>query len=89
MFDVGRTLLAATARNSDAIALIDGDRRMTYGELLDAALRTVTCLDKLGIHKGDHMLVVMQNRAEMAILHWAAQLAAVVITPGELACKCC
>jgi len=81
VFDVGRTLLAATARNRDAIALVDGDRRMTYGELLDAALRTVTCLDKLGIHKGDHMLVVMQNRAEMAILHWAAQLAAVVITP--------
>jgi 2-furoate---CoA ligase len=81
VFDVGRTLIAAASRNPSSPALVDGKRRISYRELLEKALRLVTALDSLGLVKGDRILVVMQNRAEMAILHWATQLAGIVVTP--------
>jgi 2-furoate---CoA ligase len=81
MFDVGRTLIAAAARNSSGLALVDGDLRLTYGELLERALRIVAAFDELGIGKGDRLLVVLQNRAEMVIIYWAAQLAGILLTP--------
>jgi len=81
MFDLGRTLIAAAARSPRAMALIDGDLRFDHAGLLDRAARLVSGLDSLGIGKGDRLVAVLQNRAEMAILHWAAQLAGLVITP--------
>ncbi|MGI9476686.1 MAG: AMP-binding protein [Hyphomicrobiaceae bacterium] len=81
MFDLGRTLIAAAARNPQAPALVDGDLRLNYAELLDRAQRVVTGLDRLGITHGQRLLVVLQNRAECAILHWAAQLAGIIVTP--------
>ncbi len=81
MFDLGRTLIAAAARHPQALALVDGDRRLTYAELLDRAQRLVAGLDALGFGHGDRLLIVLQNRAECAILHWATQLAGIVATP--------
>jgi 2-furoate---CoA ligase len=34
-----------------------------------------------GLRRGDHLVVVMQNRWEMATLHWACQFLGVVVTP--------
>jgi 2-furoate---CoA ligase len=81
MFDVGRTLVAAASRDGNALALVEDAQRLTYRQLLDAARRTVTCFDRLGLEKGDRLLVIMQNRSEMAVLYWAAQLAGIVATP--------
>ncbi|MFT7574714.1 MAG: 2-furoate---CoA ligase [Alphaproteobacteria bacterium] len=81
MFDLGRTLIAAAARNPHALALVDGDQRLSYAELLDRAQRLVSGLDAIGITRGDRLLIVLQNRAECAILHWATQLAGVIATP--------
>lgn len=81
MFDLGRTLIAAAARNGSALAIVDGPIRLSYAELLERALRLVTGLNSIGIGRSDRLLVVLQNRAEMAILHWAAQLAGIVVTP--------
>ena len=73
--------MAAAARHPQALALVDGDQRLTYAELLDRAQRLVAGLDALGIGHGDRLLVVLQNRAECAVLHWATQLAGIVATP--------
>lgn len=81
MFDLGRTLIAAAARDPGALALVDGDRRLSYAELLACAQRLAAGLDELGIGHGDRLLIVLQNRSECAILHWATQLAGIVATP--------
>ncbi len=81
MFDVGTTLIAAAARDPRRLALIDGDRRLSYSTLLEKALRVANGLGAIGLEHGDRLLVVLQNRAEMAILHWATQLAGIVVTP--------
>jgi len=38
-------------------------------------------LRSLGLQRGDHLLVVMQNRWQMATVHWACQFAGIVVTP--------
>lgn len=81
MFDLGRTLVAAAARNGNAIALVDGTKRFTYAQLLEVCSRAVIGFDRIGLKRGDHLFVVSQNRAEMAIAHWASQVAGLVVTP--------
>jgi 2-furoate---CoA ligase len=81
MLDLGSTLAAAAARNPRATALVDGGVRLTYGELFARAAALAAGLSTLGLSRGDRLLSVLQNRHEAAILHWATQLAAVVIVP--------
>ena len=81
MFDLGRSLMAAAARSPDAVALIDGGDQLTYNELLDRAAQSADRMSRLGIRKGDRLVTLLTNRIEMAVLHWACQLAAITITP--------
>ncbi len=81
MFDVGRTLKAAASRDAKALAVVDGTCRLTYGALLEEASRAAGALDDLGLAKGDRLLVIMQNRWEMVVAYFAAQLLGVVVTP--------
>lgn len=81
MFDLGRTFLAAAARHPDRIAIVDRDVRLTYSAWLSCALRVVSGLDAVGIRKGDRLVSILQNRWEAATLHWACQLAGIVIVP--------
>ena len=81
MLDLGRTLLYVTEREPDATAVIDGDVTLTYRDWLERTLRTVAGLDAIGLRHGDHLVAILQNRLEAATLHWACQLAGVVITP--------
>ena len=81
MLDLGRTLIAVTERDPDALAVVDGDRRESWGEWLDSVCRLVSGLESLGLSRGDHLVSVLQNRYEAATLHWACQIAGIVITP--------
>ena len=81
MLDLGRTLLYVTERDSTATAIADGDSTLTYGVWLERTLRAVAGLDAIGLRRGDHLVTVLRNRLEAATLHWACQLAGVVITP--------
>ena len=81
MFDLGTTLIAAAARDPHRLALVDRDVRLSYGALLRSALKVAGGLAELGLKHGDHLLVILQNRAETAILHWATQLAGIIVTP--------
>ncbi|MEQ9124532.1 MAG: AMP-binding protein, partial [Alphaproteobacteria bacterium] len=81
MLDVAAILAQAAARSPEAEALVDGERRWTYRALLDAAERLAGGLGRLGLRPGDHVVSLCQNTAEAALLHWAAQIARLAITP--------
>ena len=81
MSDLGRTLIAAAERNPRALAVVDGEKRYDYAAWLDAVSRLAAGLGGLGLGHGDRLAVIMQNRWEMAALHWACQLAGVVVVP--------
>ena len=81
MLDLGTSFLASVARDPDALAIVDGELRLTY----DAWYRRISALvagfDALGLQPGDHLVTLLQNRWEAATIHWACQFAGVIITP--------
>jgi 2-furoate---CoA ligase len=81
MLDLGRTFLQSVERSPDALALVDGDFRVTYAQWHRIVCDAAQGLRELGLTRGDRLLVVLQNRWEMATLHWACQLAGIVIVP--------
>jgi 2-furoate---CoA ligase len=80
MFDLGRTFLAAAERSPDALAVVDGARRLSYVEWGAEIARLAGGLRELGLARGDRLAAVLQNRLEMASLHWACQFAGIVMT---------
>src|SRR6185369_16332567 len=81
MLDLGRTLLAAVERSPERLAIVDGSLRLSYEQWMQAIGAVARGLRDLGLRHGDHLLVVMQNRWEMATLHWACQFLGVIVTP--------
>lgn len=81
MFDLGRTFLQSVERRPHRLAIVDGSVRLTYAEWSERILCVSGALAALGLARGDHLAVVLQNRWEMATLHWACQFLGVIITP--------
>ncbi len=81
MLDLGRTFLQSVERSPRAIALVDGSQRLSYAQWALKIGAVQRGLRELGLKSGDHLLSVLQNRAEAATLHWACQFAGIVMTP--------
>jgi 2-furoate---CoA ligase len=81
MFDLGTSFLASVARDPDAVAIVDADMRLTYAQWFARISSVVAAFDDLDLRPGDHIVTVLQNRWETATIHWACQLAGIVITP--------
>ncbi len=81
MLDLGRTFLQSVDRAPDALALVDGPLRRTWSAWAGTVGAVQRGLAGLGLRRGDHVLSILQNRHEAATLHWACQLAGLVITP--------
>jgi 2-furoate---CoA ligase len=81
MFDLGRSFIACVERSPRAVAIVDGEQRLTYAEWYAEICRVIDGLAAQGLRKGDHLAVVLQNRLAMASVHWACQLAGIIVTP--------
>ena len=81
MLDLGTSLLASVERDANAVAIVDGELRLTYAAWLEKISSLVAALDALGLKRGDHLVAILQNRWEAATLHWACQLAGIIATP--------
>ena len=81
MFDLGRSFLASVERSPDAVAIIEGERRLSYADWYAELCRVAEGLVGLGLERGDRLAVILQNRIEMASLHWACQFLGIVMTP--------
>jgi 2-furoate---CoA ligase len=81
MLDLGSSFLASVARDPNAIAIVDGDLRLTYSAWLPKISSVVAAFDDAGLKPGDHLVTLLQNRWEAATLHWACQFAGIIITP--------
>jgi 2-furoate---CoA ligase len=81
VLDLGRTFLQSVERNPDALAVVDGDQRLTYAQWYDRIQRVAEGLATLRLGRGDHLVTVLQNRLEAATLHWACQFLGVIATP--------
>ena len=82
MLDLGNSFLQSVERSPNALALVDGDLQLTYAQWYRSESRVADrgFADSASM-RGDRLLVVLQNRWEMATLHWACQFAGIVIVP--------
>ncbi len=81
----GRPLSAplheAAAVRPDAVALVDGELRLTYAQLLNRASAAAARLAELGLQPGDRIVVQLPNDREFVVLTLACLRAGIV--PGS------
>jgi 2-furoate---CoA ligase len=81
MLDLGRSFLASVERSPGELALVDGALRLTYAEWFERVRALAGGLEETGLRRGDHIIVLLQNRWQAATLHWACQFLGVIVTP--------
>ena len=78
---LARMFAAAVARQPEATAIVDGERRLSYGDWQAEILHLAGGLRTRGLGPGDHLVAVLANRMEMATLYWACQYLGLIFTP--------
>jgi 2-furoate---CoA ligase len=81
MLDLGTSFVASVARDPGALAIVDDGVRLSYAQWYARISSLVAAFDRIGLKPGDHFVTVLQNCEAAATLHWACQLAGIVITP--------
>jgi 2-furoate---CoA ligase len=81
MLDLGTSFVASVARDPHALAVVDDGVRLTYAQWYRRISSVVASFDRIGLKAGDHIVTVLQNCEAAATMHWACQLAGIVITP--------
>ncbi|MGH2783411.1 MAG: AMP-binding protein, partial [Thermoleophilaceae bacterium] len=79
---LAQMLEQAGLRRPAADAVVDGRRRLTYADLVDQATRLGRAFARLGVGKGDRVLIVLRNRLEHVLAYWALQTIGGVPTPA-------
>lgn len=75
-------MLSDTARREpDRLAVIDGDRTFTYGELHVAARKVARHLSLRGVRPGDRVALTIPNIAEFPIVYYGILQAGAVVVP--------
>jgi fatty-acyl-CoA synthase len=76
---VFRALEETTKRAPSKTAVIDGTKRATYAELLEATRRMAAGLSAAGVRKGDKVAIYIKNCIEMIIGFYALQSLGAVV----------
>lgn len=74
-------LRATATRCPDHVAIVAGERRLSYAELDLAVDRFATGLRMLGVQRGDRVAVILRNGIEPAIAIYGAMRAGAGFTP--------
>lgn len=78
---IGSILAQSTARAPGRAAIEEGDRVLTFAQLLEQAQRLASCLADLGIGKGDTVALLLPNCSAFIVAHYALARMGAVIAP--------
>ncbi len=78
---VGDLLHRTAQRHPDKLAVVDGDRRVTFTEFDVAVNRAAHALAARGVVKGDRLALLARNSWQYAVLAFATAKAGVVLVP--------
>ena len=59
----------------DKTSIIDGDRTISFAELISSAKKLAYFFTKNGVRRGDRVVVCLKNSIETVICFWAALIA--------------
>ena len=82
--NVGDLLTRSAARSPRQLAIVDGERRLTYCEFNEAANRLAHGFASLGYGRGDALGLMSGNRAEFLITYFACAKLGLVCVPLNL-----
>src|SRR6478672_8305620 len=71
----------AASAFADKVAVIDGPRSFTYGQLLDRCVRLASALTTLGVGRLDTVAIIASNIPEMIEAHYAIPMLGAVLNP--------
>src|SRR6478609_2235995 len=74
-------LTRAASAFANNIAVIDGERRYTYAQLLDRCVRLASALAQLGVKRLDTVAIIASNIPEMIEAHFAVPMLGAVLNP--------
>jgi fatty-acyl-CoA synthase len=74
-------LTRAASAFADKVAVIDGERRFTYTELLDRCTRLASALSRRGVNKLDVVAILATNVPEMVEAHHGVPMLGAVLNP--------
>src|SRR5690242_9832148 len=78
---LSRMLERAAPRYAQMEAIVAGSKRLTYAQLHARVCQAASSLAKLGVRKGDRVLLALKNREEFVTAHFAAQRLGAMTTP--------
>jgi len=76
---IGQVLEKSAAESPDKIAVVDGERRVTYYELNATANALAAGLAEIGFKKGDRAAIYMKNSVELMTAFYALQKLGVIV----------
>jgi 2-furoate---CoA ligase len=79
--DLGSAFAVSVLRAPRQIAFVEGSRRVSYADWYREIKLVAGGLREMGLRAGEHLVVVMRNRYEMATLYWACHMLGIVFTP--------
>src|SRR3982074_2224206 len=74
-------LTRAASAFASKLAVIDGERRYTYAQLLDRCTRLASGLAQLGVKRLDTVAIIASNIPEMIEAHFAVPMLGAVLNP--------
>src|SRR5258705_6374153 len=74
-------LTRAASAFANKLAVIDGERRYTYAQLLDRCIRLASGLAQLGVKPLDTVAIIASNIPEMIEAHFAVPMLGAVLNP--------
>lgn len=85
--DVATMMDWAVSRTPEKLAVVDGEKRLTYREWGARVDRLARSLSRLGINKGDRVACMLENSEEHATTFFALQKLGAVATPFNFRAK--
>ncbi len=71
---LAQLLERAARRRPSADAVVDGARRLSYEDLAGQVARLARGFARLGVTRGDRVMIALRNRLEHVLAYWALQM---------------
>ncbi|TDD90614.1 long-chain fatty acid--CoA ligase [Saccharopolyspora karakumensis] len=87
MLNLAALLEDSVREKPDRVAIVSGEKRMTYAELDAAANQVANLLISRGVRRGDHVALRCPNTVEFPIVHFGALKAGCAVVPLNVLLK--